>query len=299
MDVEAIAGVRAFNRTVTERIGALEETYLGGGRPLGETRLLWEIGPDGIDVRDLRSRLDLDAGYASRMLRALERDGLVTVAPSTRDRRVRQATLTRRGRAERARLDRRSDDLVRTMLEPLDERQQGRLVAAAGEVERLLRASMVEIGAADPAERGARWCIARYVEELAERFDRGFDPAQSLPADDADLRAPRGALLVARLRGEPVGCGAVKLHGAEPAELKRMWVAPAARGLGLGRRLLRELEAFAAGAGSPAVRLETNRALTEAIALYRSAGYTEVPAFNDERYADHWFEKRLPPMAGT
>src|SRR5436305_6616928 len=119
MDVEAIAGVRAFNRTVTERIGALEETYLGGGRPLGETRLLWEVGPDGIDVRDLRSRLDLDAGYASRMLRALERDGLVTVAPSTRDRRVRRASLTRRGRAERARLDRRSDELVRALLGPL------------------------------------------------------------------------------------------------------------------------------------------------------------------------------------
>src|SRR5437763_16359287 len=110
MDVEAIAGVRAFNRTVTERSGALEETYLGGGRPLGETRLLWEIGPDGIDVRDLRSRLDLDAGYASRMLRALERDGLVTVAPSTRDRRVRQATRPRRGRGERARPERRADD---------------------------------------------------------------------------------------------------------------------------------------------------------------------------------------------
>jgi DNA-binding MarR family transcriptional regulator/GNAT superfamily N-acetyltransferase len=295
MDAAAIAEIRSLNRTVTERVGALEDAYLGGGRPLGETRLLWEIGPEGRRVRDLRSRLGLDAGYASRMLRALERDGLVVVEPSSEDGRVRRARLTRKGRAERERLDRRSDDLVRSILEPLDERQRDRLVAAAHEAERLLRASMVEIEPADPAERDARWCIARYVEELGERFDDGFDPARSLPADDADLRPPHGILLLARLRGEPVGCGVVKLHGAEPAELKRMWVSPAARGLGLGRRMLRELEAFAAEAGAPAVQLETNRALTEAIALYRSAGYREVAPFNDEPYAHHWFEK---PFSG-
>jgi len=292
---DAIACIRAFNRAVTERAGALEETYLGRGRPLGETRMLWEIGTEGSDVRTLRRRLGLDAGYVSRMLRALEHDGLVTVGPSAGDRRVRRARLTRRGRAERARLDRRSDDLVRSMLEPLDERQQARLVAAAREVELLLRASMVEIGPADPADRDARWCIARYVEELGDRFEGGFDPGKSLPAADDDLRPPRGVILVARLRGGPAGCGAVKLHGAQPAELKRMWVAPSARGLGLGRRLLRELEAFAASAGAATVRLETNRTLTEAIALYRSAGYEEVPAFNDERYAHHWFEKRFDP----
>jgi DNA-binding MarR family transcriptional regulator/GNAT superfamily N-acetyltransferase len=297
MDGEAIGCIRAFNRTVTERVGALEETYLGRGRPLGETRLLWEIGPHGADVRDLRSRLGLDAGYASRMLRALERAGLATVEPSPGDRRVRRARLTQRGRAERSRLDRGSDELVRSMLEPLDDRQRGRLVTAAREVERLLRASMVECRPTDPGDPDARWCIARYVEELGTRFEDGFDPGRSLPADDDDLRPPRGMLLVARLRGDPVGCGAVKLHGDDPAELKRMWVAPSTRGLGLGRRMLRELEAYAAGAGAPAVQLETNRALTEAIALYRSAGYHEVPAFNGEPYAHHWFEKRLDPRA--
>jgi DNA-binding MarR family transcriptional regulator/GNAT superfamily N-acetyltransferase len=293
MDGEAIACIRAFNRTVTERVGALEETYLGRGRPLGETRMLWEIGPDGADVRDLRGRLGLDAGYASRMLRALERDGLTTVEPSAGDRRVRRARLTRRGRAERMRLDRGSDELVRSMLEPLDDRQRERLVTAAREVERLLRASMVEFRPTDPGDPDARWCIARYVEELGTRFEAGFDPGRSLPADDDDLRPPRGVLLVARLRGDPVGCGAVKLHGDDPAELKRMWVAPSTRGLGLGRRMLRELEGYAAGAGAPAVQLETNGALGEAIALYRSAGYDEVPAFNDEPYAHHWFEKRF------
>jgi ribosomal protein S18 acetylase RimI-like enzyme len=99
--------------------------------------------------------------------------------------------------------------------------------------------------------------------------------------------------LVARRRAQPLGCGALKLHGDEPAELKRMWVSPEARGLGLGRRLLRELEQRAADAGARAVRLETNGSLTEAIALYRASGYDEVAPFNDEPYAHHWFEKEL------
>ena len=100
-------------------------------------------------------------------------------------------------------------------------------------------------------------------------------------------------LLVARRREQPLGCGALKLHGREPAELKRMWVSPQARGLGLGARLLRQLEQSAADAGAPAVRLETNGSLREAIALYRKAGYDEVAPFNNEPYAHHSFEKRL------
>ena len=99
--------------------------------------------------------------------------------------------------------------------------------------------------------------------------------------------------LVATLRAEPVGCGALKFHGSEPAELKRMWVAESARGLGLGRRLLGELERHAAAHGASVVRLETNKTLVEAIALYRSAGYLEVAPFNNEAYAHHWFEKQI------
>ena len=104
---------------------------------------------------------------------------------------------------------------------------------------------------------------------------------------------PAGALVIARLRDRPVGCGALKFHGGDPAELKRMWIAPEARGHGVGRRLLVELERHARDSGAAAVRLETNRALTEAIALYRRSGYAEVPAFNAETYAHHWFEKSL------
>ena len=138
-----------------------------------------------------------------------------------------------------------------------------------------------------------RACFARYFEELDRRFETGFDLARSNRADVADLTPPAGLVLIARLRGDPVGCGALKLHDDGVAELKRMWVAPRARGLGLGTRLLGELESRALAGGSRVARLETNRSLVEAIAMYRRAGYREVPAFNDEPYAHHWFEKTL------
>lgn len=145
----------------------------------------------------------------------------------------------------------------------------------------------------DPAHPHARYCLNAYFSELDRRFDTGFDPARSIPADDDELRQPAGLLLVATLRGEPIGCGALKFHGAEPAELKRMWVADSARGLGVGRRLLRELEENATRSGVRVLRLETNKTLVEAIGLYRSAGYVEVARFNDEAYAHHWFEKQI------
>src|SRR4029077_20933598 len=118
-------------------------------------------------------------------------------------------------------------------------------------------------------------------------------PALSISAAREELRPPAGLFLVASLRGEPVGCGALKFHDGEPAELKRMWVADSVRGLGIGRRMLGELERRSAAGGARKVRLETNNALDEAIALYRSSGYREVEAFNSEPYADHWFEKHL------
>jgi GNAT superfamily N-acetyltransferase len=162
-----------------------------------------------------------------------------------------------------------------------------------GEVERLLWASMVSFAIEDPATADARWCFSQYFAELDARFETGFDPALSISADARELTPPAGILVVARLRARPVGCGAVKFHGEGPAELKRMWIAPTARGLGVGQRLLAELERQASKAGVKVLRLETNRALKEAIALYTRSGYVGVDAFSSEPYADHWFEKRL------
>jgi DNA-binding MarR family transcriptional regulator/GNAT superfamily N-acetyltransferase len=293
MEPDMVSLVRGFNRAVTQQIGALDDAFLSRGRPLGQARVLWEIGPDGSDVRRLRSRLDLDSGYLSRLLRSLEADGLVTVGPSQADRRVRIARLTRRGLAERAELDRLSDDAAVSILRPLSSAQRTRLVAAMTEVERLLAASAVQVAVRDPRQPDARFCLQAYFSELSRRFDTGFDPAVSISADDDELTPPAGLLLVATLHGEPVGCGALKFHDGAPTEIKRMWVAPAARGLGLGRRLLASLESRAAACGARTVRLETNRALNEAVALYRTAGYREVAAFNDEPYAHHWFEKTV------
>jgi DNA-binding MarR family transcriptional regulator/ribosomal protein S18 acetylase RimI-like enzyme len=291
MEQEMVDQVRSFNRAVTQRAGALNDAFLSRGRPLGQARVLWEIGPDGIDVRALRARLDLDSGYQSRLLRSLEADGLVAVGPSQADGRVRVARLTSRGLAERAELDRLSDGAAAEILRPLSSRQRSRLIAAMAEVERLLTASAVRIAGCDPRRPEARFCLRAYFDELSQRFDGGFDPARSISADDDELTPPAGLFLVATLRGEPVGCGALKFHDGAPTEIKRMWVASAARGLGLGRRLLASLEERARESGARCVRLETNGTLTEAISLYRSAGYREVPAFNDEPYAHHWFEK--------
>jgi len=153
--------------------------------------------------------------------------------------------------------------------------------------------AVLSVTVEDPTTPDARWCIEQYFAELNTRFETGFDPAQSIPADPDELTPPAGALLIARLHGRAIGCGALKFHPDAPAELKRMWVAPEARGLGLGRRLLEELEKHARQAGATTVRLETNRSLKEAIHLYRSTGYREVAAFNSEPYAHHWFEKNL------
>jgi DNA-binding MarR family transcriptional regulator/N-acetylglutamate synthase-like GNAT family acetyltransferase len=288
-----IGRVRKFNRTVTQRVGALDDAFLSRDRPLGQARLLWEIGAEGCDVRRLRARLDLDSGYLSRLLRSLENDELIRVEPSDADGRVRTARWTERGRAEQAELDRLSDDAAAAILEPLSPRQRDRLIAAMAEVELLLMASAVQIGVCDPRHPDARLAVAAYQAELAERFEEGFDPAQGISATDDEVSPPAGLFLLATLHGEPVGCGVLKFHHDAPAHIKRMWVAASVRGLGLGRRLLAELEAQAAAHGVHTVQLETHRALGEAISLYRSAGYREVAAFNDEPYADHWFEKTI------
>jgi DNA-binding MarR family transcriptional regulator/GNAT superfamily N-acetyltransferase len=284
--------VRSFNRTVTQRVGVLHDEYLTRGRPLGASRVLWEIGDAGTDLRVLRVRLDLDSGYLSRLVHSLADEGLVVLGPSPRDKRVQSVRITDAGRAERDLLDRRSDELAGALLAPLSDAQRERLVEAMEVVERLLTAGLVDLAVEDPSSAAARFCIESYFSELDTRFDTGFDPSRSISVDAGELVEPAGLLLVARLRDEPVGCGALRLRGAGPADIKRMWVTPTARGLGIGRRILDELERHARQRGVRVVRLETNKTLREAASLYRSAGYVEVDPFNDEPYAHYWFEKR-------
>lgn len=292
MDGRQIQQVRSFNRTVTRRIGVLSDDYLGRGRPLAESRLLFEIGREGAEVRDLRARLSLDSGYLSRLLRSLEAQGLAKVQPAPGDARVRRVTLTPKGRREVDALDRRSQTFAASLLASLGEAQRERLIAAMAEVERLMCASAVVIEPANPGSAEARACIETYLRELDERFETGFDPSVGPSADPEELAPPAGLFLLARLDGQPVGGGALKVLGPGVGEIKRMWVAPSARGLGIAQRLLDALEGHAVEMGLSTLRLDTNRSLIEARALYARNGYREISPYNDNPYADHWFEKR-------
>lgn len=285
--------VRRFNRVVTERVGALEDRFLGHAMPLGEARVLWEIGSEGCELRLLRARLGLDSGYLSRLLRSLEAARLVKVTAAARDGRVRVARLTAAGRRERAKLDEHSDQRALSLLEPLTASQRERLVVAMADVERLLTAASVEIVAIDPEHPDAQYCLAEYVAELNRRSSRGFDPSVGATAHPHELRPPAGQFYVAYLGGEAIGCGGVKHHPDAPAEIKRMWIAPRVRGLGVGRRLLDTLEQCARDGGATVAHIETSAVLNEALAMYRSTGWVEVAPFNEEPFADHWLEKRF------
>lgn len=154
-------------------------------------------------------------------------------------------------------------------------------------------APAVEIIEVQPDSTEAKHCLDCYFAEIRERFETGFDPELSSAPTLDDFVPPRGSFLVMRLNGRPVGCGGFKREKSGAAYIKRMWVASDARGLGLGRRLLQGLEGRARELGYRVIRLETEKSLGEAQRLYHSAGYSEVPRFNDELYAHHWFEKLL------
>jgi DNA-binding MarR family transcriptional regulator/ribosomal protein S18 acetylase RimI-like enzyme len=287
--------VRRFNRAWTQRIGALDESFLGSGRPLGPSRLLFEIGstPGGAVLRDLRDRLGLDSGYLSRLLRRLEDEGVVATGADPADARRRVVRLTTSGEASWRELEERSERLARDLVAPLTDRQRERLDAALATAELLVRAATVDLSPVDPGSAEAREAIAAYFTEIDRRFDFGFD-AGDLMADDArTLRGPGALFLLARTEGRAVACGGLRDLGEGLAEVKRMWVSDGWRGAGLGGRLLRELEERARGLGHRTLRLDTNGALVEAIAMYDRAGYHRIGRYNDNPYAQAWFEKDL------
>jgi GNAT superfamily N-acetyltransferase len=185
-----------------------------------------------------------------------------------------------------AELDRISDSLAASVLAPLSPAQRERLLRAQAEVRCLLAISMVTVEPEDPGSLDARWCLQHYFAELAERF--GLDPARTLPAGGEDV-----TFLLARIEGQPAGCGMLRTLEPGVGELQRMWVDRPQRGLGIAGRLLGELEARSAALGHRAIRLYTHHSLDEAQALYRSRGYVEIPRYNTDPYASRWFEKRV------
>ena len=154
-------------------------------------------------------------------------------------------------------------------------------------------APSVEIKQVAPTSPEAEYCLSRYYEEISKRFEGGFDPAQSITPSLDEFTPPGGTFVVLRLDDQLVGCGGFKAMPPDAAYLKRMWIAPEARGYGLGKRLLEALENQARALGYRVIRLETHKALAEAQQLYRRHGYDEVDQFGEATYAHHWFEKHL------
>lgn len=290
---EHVASLRRFNRSFTQRIGVLDDSFLGSGRPLGPSRLLYEIGRDGAGIFELRARLGLDSGYVSRLLRQLESEGLITVEADPTDGRRRTARLTDRGREQVAELDRRSDELAERLVSPLSPRRREQLTEALATADRLLRAATVTLDVVDPSGDDAVWAMTQYFTELDERFPTGFDPGDTLVADAPSMRAPVGAFVVAYSDGRPVACGGVRTFDEQSAEIKRMWVHRDLRGAGLGQRLLAFLEDCARQLGLHRVLLDTNSPLLEAITMYERAGYQQIQRYSDNPYAAHWFARQL------
>jgi DNA-binding MarR family transcriptional regulator/ribosomal protein S18 acetylase RimI-like enzyme len=290
---DEVAAFRHFNRYFTRRIGALDDHYLGQDRPLGEARLLFEIG-DGVSLRELRGRLVLDAGYLSRMAKSLEAQGLVRLTTPAHDTRLRQIELTPAGRVEVGEQNRRADALAAGLLTTLTAPQRTELAGALAATQRLLRLAGITITLVDGATEDARSCLDAYAADLDARFPEGFDRTDLVRPEE--VTGDAGAFFVAYEEGRPVGCGALRTLEPGTGEIRHVWVHPGARRLGLARRILTELERAAVEHDFTVVRLDTHAVLTEAQAMYRACGYAEIPAYVDHVYADHWFEKRL---AGT
>ena len=289
--------LRRFNRTYTQRIGVLAESYLDTGRPLGPSRVLFEIGAGGrggTPVAALRLRLGLDSGYLSRLLRRLEAEGLVTVERDRSDGRQRIARLTPAGRRTWRTLDDRSERVARDLVDPLSARRRAELTAALATADRLLRTATVTFDVVDPRSSVARTATDAYFAELDRRFPSGFDPGAGGAGQDATaLRAPDGAFVVAGSDGEVVGCGGLQRVDDRTDEIKRMWIHPEWRGLGIGARLLARLEDIGRDRGSVQVILDTNETLVEAVAMYERSGYRSIERYNDNPYAHRWFAKEL------
>ena len=289
------AAIRRFSRTYTERIGVLDEHFLGLDRPLGEARFLFEIGHAGATIADVRARLGLDSGYTSRLVRRLEADGLVQAVPDEEDRRRRRLTLTEAGRAEWDLLDQRSVDQIVSLTTPLGQRRTNELASLLRAAEHLLDAADARFEATDPRSEAAQTAMATYFAELDVLFRGGFDPGDALTADAASFDPPSGVFVLAKIQERAVGCGGLWTIEPGVGEIKRMWIDPAWRGVGLAGRLLADLESRSRALGHLRTILDTNEVLHDAITMYERAGYTPIERYNDNPYAHHWFEKRWEP----
>lgn len=302
---QRIDTVRQFNRFYTRRIGVLRDGLLGSPYSLAEARVLYEVAHrDGPTAAELGRELSLDAGYLSRLVRALERNGLVARTPSATDSRRSHLALTAKGRRAFATLNSRSNEEVAALLNDLPDAAQGRLVSALETVEAVLGAGAQArvpylLRTHEPGDIG--WVIGQHgalyaqeygwdetfealVAEIAARFIRNFDPK-------------RERCWIAERDGRNVGSVFLVRKSETIAQLRMLIVAPEARGLGIGKRLVSECERFARQAGYRKIVLWTNRGLDDARRIYEEAGYRlvrEEPhhSFGQDLVGQYW-ELRL------
>lgn len=291
MNQDQISRVRKFSRSVAVEVGALEDSFLDRGRPLGAARVLNAIGLGYENVSDLRVLLKLDTGLLSRLLRGLEGEGLIETTPNPEDRRSRRSQLTAKGKQE--------FDIYET----LSNKKAAQILARHKDARRLLEAMDVVTIAlsredivfeeADYASDIATKCLRAFAAELSQRLKLDFDLKKSGDPELKQMKPPLGTFIVARLGDMPVGCVGIKGNEDHLAEVKRMWIAPAARGLGLARRMMTAAEVAARTLGIRTLRLDTNSTLIEAVGLYRGMGWNEIERFNNDPYPDLFFEKHL------
>jgi DNA-binding MarR family transcriptional regulator/GNAT superfamily N-acetyltransferase len=277
---ELVAGVREFNRFYTRVIGLLQEGLLRSSYTLSEVRVMFELAQrDSTEVADLRRALDLDAGYLSRMLAKLDADGLVTRQRSAGDARRQTAALTDQGRAVFADLDARSSDQVRELLARLTEADRRRLVRAMAAIQEVLAADRkpkdaIVLRGLLPGEIG--WVIQRHGALYAQDgWDDTFEAKVArIMADYAAGNDPRReAAWIAEADGAPVGCVMCVRDDDTTARLRVLLVEPAARGMGVGSRLVEECLRFAKRAGYRRMVLLTYDALADARRIYQRAGF--------------------------
>lgn len=291
MNQDHISRFRSFSRSVAVEIGALEDSFLNRGRPLGPARVLNAIGIGYENVSDLRRFLDLDTGLLSRFLRGLETEGLIKTEPNPVDRRSRVTKLTSKGEEEFE------------VYETLSNERAARAIAKHKNAHRLLEAmDIVTIALSresttfeevDYTSEIATKCLTAFAAELSQRLNTTFDLKKSGDPELSQMQHPHGTFVVARLGDMPLGCVGIKGSGGTLAEVKRMWITPAARGLGLGRRLMTTAEDAARALAIKTLRLDTNRILFEAVSLYQNMGWNEIDRFNNDPYPDIFFEKKL------
>jgi DNA-binding MarR family transcriptional regulator/GNAT superfamily N-acetyltransferase len=299
---DEVPAVRAFNRFWTQQIGLLQAGLVDTPYSLTEARVLFELAQrEATDLADLRGALRLDAGYLTRVVGRLKDAGLITSRRSPEDGRRQVIRLTARGRVEFGTLDARSSEATAAMLEGMPVADRRRLVAAMATIERTLAAPPSEPPRAyllrEPGPGDLGWMVQRNGAVYAAEYgwDQSYEALVArIVADFAEHHEPaRERAWIAEMDGEPVGCVLCVRHDDETAQLRILLVDPAARGLGIGARLVEECIRFARAAGYRSLVLWTNDVLVSARRLYEAAGFELVDeeahrSFNHDLVGQTW-----------